>query len=184
MITCFGGLAAENVSGMKGRCFTSLRSSHTRLKTSLFEISYSEYRDAAVPWYWKPNVSQACSGWILLFIQSNTTASPLVCFCLRLAIRASSSGIWLSSTSFSFHSGCRTGGPGVITGRVSDWFSMYNHLGFQSITFYTKFIGDVHFLLPLSKLKARTTYVGAYQRHLAMTPADATLGRQYFMNHE
>ena len=26
--------------------------------------------------------------------------------------------------------------------------------------------------------------VGAYQRHLAMTPADANLGRQYFMNHE
>ena len=24
--------------------------------------------------------------------------------------------------------------------------------------------------------------VGAYQRHLAMTPADANLGRQYFMN--
>ena len=26
--------------------------------------------------------------------------------------------------------------------------------------------------------------VGAYQRHLEMTPADANLGRQYFMNHE
>ena len=26
--------------------------------------------------------------------------------------------------------------------------------------------------------------VGAYQRHLAMTPADANLGWQYFMNHE
>ena len=26
--------------------------------------------------------------------------------------------------------------------------------------------------------------VGAYQGHLAMTPADANLGRQYFMNHE
>ena len=26
--------------------------------------------------------------------------------------------------------------------------------------------------------------VGSYQRHLAMTPADANLGRQYFMNHE
>ena len=26
--------------------------------------------------------------------------------------------------------------------------------------------------------------VGAYQRHLAMTPADANLGRQYFINHE
>ena len=26
--------------------------------------------------------------------------------------------------------------------------------------------------------------VGAYQCHLAMTPADADLGRQYFMNHE
>ena len=26
--------------------------------------------------------------------------------------------------------------------------------------------------------------VGAYQRHLEMTPADDNLGRQYFMNHE
>jgi len=26
--------------------------------------------------------------------------------------------------------------------------------------------------------------VGTYQRHLAMTPADANLGWQYFMNHE
>ena len=26
--------------------------------------------------------------------------------------------------------------------------------------------------------------VGAYQRHLAMTPTDANLGRQYFTNHE
>ena len=26
--------------------------------------------------------------------------------------------------------------------------------------------------------------VGAYQHHLAMTPADADLGWQYFMNHE
>ena len=26
--------------------------------------------------------------------------------------------------------------------------------------------------------------VGAYQRHLAMMPADANLGWQYFMNHE
>ena len=26
--------------------------------------------------------------------------------------------------------------------------------------------------------------IGAYQHHLAMTPADANLGRQYFMNHE
>ena len=26
--------------------------------------------------------------------------------------------------------------------------------------------------------------VGAYQRHLAMTPADAKFGWQYFMNHK
>ena len=37
---------------------------------------------------------------------------------------------------------------------------------------------------PRMSLIPRSPSVGAYQRHLAMTPADANLGRQYFMNHE
>jgi len=50
MITCFGGLAAEKLLGIMGTCFTSLSSRRTRLKTSPFEISSSEYHDgSAVP---------------------------------------------------------------------------------------------------------------------------------------
>jgi len=56
------------------------------------------------------------------------------CFCLSLVILSSSSGIWLSLTSFLFHSGLQIGGPGVLAGRVSHWFSMYSHFGFQTIT--------------------------------------------------
>ena len=74
-----------------GIFFTSLSSHCTRLNISSSEISSSEYLDELVVlWYWKPNVSRACSGWILLFIQSNMTASPVTLFCLRSAIRASS----------------------------------------------------------------------------------------------
>ena len=35
-----------------------------------------------------------------------------------------------------------------------------------------------------TSLSTRKLPVGAYQRHLAMTPADAKLGWQYFMNYE
>ena len=56
------------------------------------------------------------------------------CFCLSLVILSSSSGIWLSLTSFLFHSGLQIGGPGVMAGRVSNWFSIYSYFGFQSIT--------------------------------------------------
>ena len=50
--TCFGGFAAENVLGTTGIFFTFFRSRCTRLKTTSFEISSSEYLDASVvPWY-------------------------------------------------------------------------------------------------------------------------------------
>ena len=122
--TCFRGFAAEKVSGTTGTSFTFSSSRRIRLNTSSSEISSSKNLDESViPWYWKPNVSRACSGWILLFIQSNTTASPVKLFFLSSAIRASSLEIWLLSTGFLFHSGHWIGGPGVITGTLSHWFS-------------------------------------------------------------
>ena len=122
--TWFGGFAAEIVSGTTGTSFTLFSSHWIRLKTSSSEISSSEYLDeSVVPWYWKPNVSRACSGWILLFIQLNTIASPVKFLCLISAILERSSGIWLPSTGFLFHSGHWIGGPGVIVGTLSHWFS-------------------------------------------------------------
>ena len=132
---CLGGFDAEKVPGIRGTCSTFFRSLCTRVRTSPFEISLSEYHDGSlVPWYWKPNISQACNGWILRFIQSKKTASPVIWLCLRSSIHSSRLGIWLSSTGFLFHSGLWIGGPGIITGRVWPWFSMHNHFGFQSIT--------------------------------------------------
>ena len=123
--TCFGGLAAEKVLGTTGTFFTSLSSHWTRLNTSSSEISSSEYLDeSVVPWYWKPKVSRACSGWILFFIQSNMTTSPVTFLCLRSAIRASSLSTWLLSTGFLFHSDHWIGGPGVMMGMLSHWFSI------------------------------------------------------------
>ena len=45
-------------------------------------------------------------------------------------------------------------------------------------------IPEVASELQLLSLAGQPTGVGAYPRHLAMTPADANLGQQYFMNHE
>ena len=103
--------------------FIFFRSRCIRLKTTSSEISSFEYLDGSVvPWYWNPSDSRACNGWILHFIQSNMTVSP-VNICLRTAIRSSSSETWLSSTGFLFHSGHWIGGPGVIGGKHPDWFS-------------------------------------------------------------
>ena len=122
--TCFGGFAAEKVSGTTDTSLTSLSSRWIRLNTSSSEISSSKNLDESViPWYWKPNVFRAYSDWILLFIQSNAIASPVKFLCLRSAILERSSGIWLLSTGFLFHSGHWIGGPGVITGTLSHWFS-------------------------------------------------------------
>ena len=122
--TCFGGLAAEKVSGTTRIFFTSLSSRWTQLNTSSSEISFSEHLDeSVVPWYWKPSVSRACSGWTLLFIQLHTIASPVKFLCLRSAILERSSGIWLSSIGFLFHSGHWIGGPRVVAGTLSHWFS-------------------------------------------------------------
>ena len=123
--TCFGGFVAEKVSGTIGTFFTFLSSRCIRLNATSSEISSFEYLGGSVvPWYWNPSNSRACSGWILFFIQSNMTASPVTLFCLRSAIRTSSSEIWLSSTGFLFHSGHWIGGPGVIAGTLSHWFSI------------------------------------------------------------
>ena len=133
--TCLGGFDAEKVSGMMGTCSTFLSSRCARQRIFPLEISFSKYCDRSlVPWYWKPNVSRAWKGWILLFIQSNMTTSLVICFCLRLAIHSSRTGIWLSSTVFLFNSGLWIGGPGVIIGSVLPRLSIYNHFGFQSIT--------------------------------------------------
>ena len=103
--------------------FTFFRSRCIRLKTTSSEISSFEYLDGSVvPWYWNPSDSRACNGWILRFIQSNMTVSPVNIFCLQMAIRASSSEIWLSSAGFLFHSGHWIGGPGVMDGKFLDWF--------------------------------------------------------------
>ena len=67
--------------------------------------------------------SRACNGWILRFIQSKMTVSPVNILCLKMPIRASSSEIWLSSAGFLFHSGHWIGGPGVMDGKLLDWFS-------------------------------------------------------------
>ena len=114
--TCFEGFAAKKVSGTTGTSFTFLSSRWIRLNTSSSEISSSKNLDeSVVPWYWKPNVFRAYSGWILLFIQSNAIASPVKFLCLRSAILERRSGIWLLSTGFLFHSGHWIGGSGVIT---------------------------------------------------------------------
>jgi len=133
--TCFSGFAAEKVLGTIGTFFTFLSNRCTRLNATLFEISSFEHiHESAVPWYWNPSDSRACNGWILRFIQSNMTASPVNIFCLRTAIRSRSWGIWLSSTGFLFHSGHWIGAPGVIDGKLPNRFSIKNHLGFHSIT--------------------------------------------------
>ena len=133
--TCFGGFAAEKVPRTTGILFTFFRSHCIRLKTTSFEISSFEYLNGSViPWYWNPSDSQACSGWILLFIQSNTTTSPVNIFCLKMAIRSSSSKTRLSLTGFLFHSSHWIGGPWSKGGKLPDWFSTKNHLGFHSIT--------------------------------------------------
>ena len=133
--TCFGGFPIENVPRTTGIFFTFFRSRCTRLKTTSFEISSFEYLyGSVVPWYWNPSDSRACNGWILRFIQSNMTASPVNIFCLRTAIRSRSWGIWLSSTGFLFHSGHWIGAPGVIDGKLPSRFSIKNYLGFHSIT--------------------------------------------------
>ena len=133
--TFFGGFLAEKASGTTGTFFMFLNSRCTRLSTISSKISSFEYLDgSAVPWYWNPRVSWACNGWILRLIQSNTTASPVNIFCLKMAIRPSSSETWFSSTGFLFHSGHWIGGPVVIGGKHPDWFSTKNHLRFHSIT--------------------------------------------------
>ena len=99
-------IRSKKVPGTTGILFTFFRSRCIRLKTTSSEISSFEYLDGlVVPWYWNPSDSRACNGWILRFIQSNMIVSPVNIFCLKMAIRASSSEIWLSSTGFLFHLG-------------------------------------------------------------------------------
>ena len=83
--TCFGGFAAENVPGTTGILFTFFRSRCTQLRITSSEISSFEYLDGSVvPWYWNPSDSRACNGWILRFIQSNMTVSPVNILCLKM----------------------------------------------------------------------------------------------------
>ena len=123
--TCLGGFDAEKLSGISWT-WSAFSSSHcTRRRASPLEISLVEYRDESLaPWYSKPNVSRACRGWILCFIQSITTASLVIWFCFRSTIRLSRSGIWLSSVGFFFHSGLLIGALGAIAGREVSWFPM------------------------------------------------------------
>ena len=120
---CIGRFDTEKVSGIWGTCSTFSSRRYTRRRASLFEISLVDYRDGSlVPRYSKPKVSWAWRGWILRFIQSKTTASPVIRSCFRSAIHPSRSRIWLPSINFFFHPGLITGGPGAITGRVFSWF--------------------------------------------------------------
>ena len=157
--TCFDGFAAENAPGTTGILFTFFRSHWTRLKTTSSKISSFEYLDGSVvPWYWNPSDSRACNGWILRFIQSNMIVFPLNIFCLRMAIRSSSSEIWLSSTGFLFHSGHWIGGPGG-NGWKTSWLVLdIEPLGFPFDYFITKVIRDIHSILPLPKLETRAPY--------------------------
>ena len=113
--------AAEKVLRTIRTFFTFLSSRCIWLKATSSEISSFEYLDgSAVSWYWNPSNPRACNGWILRFIQSNTTASPVNILCLKSVIRSSSSETWLSSTDFLFYSGHWIGGPGVIGGKHPD----------------------------------------------------------------
>ena len=106
------------------------------LQKSLYSTKNYIIRDLFLRESWRISCSlileserfRACNGWILRFIQSNMTASLVNIFCLKMAIRSSSSEIWLSSTSFLFHSGHWIGAPGVIDGKLPNRFSIKNHL--------------------------------------------------------
>ena len=124
-LTSLGGFSTENVLRRCGTCSTFSNSHCTRWRASPLEISSSEHHDRSFfPWYSKPKVTRDWRGWILCFIQSITTASPVIWFCFRSTIRLSRSGIWLSSVAFFFHSCLLIGAPGAIAGRELSWFPM------------------------------------------------------------
>jgi len=93
-LTSLGGFKTEKVLRRCGACSTFSNSHCTRRRASPLEISSSEHRDRSFfPRYSKPKLTRDWIGWILRFIQSKATASPLIPFFFRLAIISRSSGI-------------------------------------------------------------------------------------------
>ena len=122
-LTSFGGFNTEIVLRRCGTCSIFSKSRCTQRRTSPLEISFSEHHDGSfTPRYSKPKVTRAWRGWILCFIQSKATASPLIPFCFKLAIISSNSGIWLVSRGFFSHSALWIGGPARMDGRLFPWF--------------------------------------------------------------
>ena len=113
---------------------------------------------SVVPWYWNPSDSRACNGWILRFIQSNMIVSPVNILCLKMAIRGSSSEIWLSSTGFFIPLGPLDWTAGSNGWKTSRLVLDIEPLGFLFDYFITKVIRDIHSILPLPKLETRAPY--------------------------